>query len=142
MLGGVLPPLQRCSQCILQPQLTGQWSWTLITYHLLLSNLTCVSFILIVLAFHPSITILIKLGFTETFNCLIKCPIPPEDLGSIPGRVIPKTLKWYLIPPCLPHSNIRYISRVKWSNPGKGVAPAPTPRCSSYLKGSLLVGLD
>ena len=22
------------------------------------------------------------------------------DLSSIPGRVIPKTLKWYLIPPC------------------------------------------
>ena len=29
-----------------------------------------------------------------------------------------------------------------WSNPGKGVAPSPTPRCSSYLKGSLLVALD
>ena len=50
----------------------------------------------------------------------------PEDLGSIPGRVIPKTLKWYLIPPCLALSNIRYVSRVKWSNPGKGVAPSPT----------------
>ena len=25
----------------------------------------------------------------------------PEDQGSIPGRVIPKTQKWYLIPPCL-----------------------------------------
>ena len=24
-------------------------------------------------------------------------------------------------------SNIRYVSRVKWSNPGKGVAPSPTP---------------
>ena len=47
----------------------------------------------------------------------------PGDLGSIPGRVIPKTLKWYLIPPCLTLSIIRYGSRVKWSNPGKGVAP-------------------
>ena len=46
----------------------------------------------------------------------------PRDLGSIPGRIIPKTLKkWYLIPPCLTLSNIRYISRVKWSNPGKGI---------------------
>ena len=26
-----------------------------------------------------------------------------------------------------------------WSNPGKGVAPSPTPQCSSYWKGSLLV---
>ena len=40
--------------------------------------------------------------------------------------------KWYLIPPCLTLSNIRYVSRVKWSNPGKGEAPSPTPRCSSY----------
>ena len=43
----------------------------------------------------------------------------PGDLGSIPGRVIPKTL----IPPCLTLSILRYVSRVKWSNPGKGVAP-------------------
>ena len=50
--------------------------------------------------------------------------------------------KWYLMPPCLTLSNIRYVSRVKWSNPGKGVAPFPTPRCSSYWKGSLLVALD
>ena len=47
-----------------------------------------------------------------------------------------------MIPPCLTLSNIRYVSRVKWSNPGKGVAPSPTPRCSSYWKGSLLVALD
>ena len=31
--------------------------------------------------------------------------------------------KWYLIPPCLTLSNIRYVSREKWSNPGKGVVP-------------------
>ena len=43
-----------------------------------------------------------------------------------------------MIPPCLTLSNIRHVLRVKWSNPGKGVAPSPTPRCSSYLKGSLL----
>ena len=50
--------------------------------------------------------------------------------------------KWYLIPPCLTLSIIRYVSRVKWSNPGKGVAPFPTPRFSSYWKGSLWVALD
>ena len=54
----------------------------------------------------------------------------PGDLSSDPGRVTPKTL------------NIRYVSRVKWSNPGKWVAPSPTPRCSSYWKGSPLVALD
>ena len=30
-----------------------------------------------------------------------------------------------------------YVSRVKWNNPGKGVAPSPTPRCSSYWKRKL-----
>ena len=50
--------------------------------------------------------------------------------------------KWYMIPSCLTLSNIRYVSRVKWSNPGKGLTPSPTPRCSSYWKGSLLVALD
>ena len=50
--------------------------------------------------------------------------------------------KWYLMPPCLTLSIIRYGSRVKWSNPGKGVAPFPTPWCSSYRKGSLRLTLD
>ena len=50
--------------------------------------------------------------------------------------------KWYLIPPCLTLSIIRYVSRVKWSNPGKGVALSPTSQCSSYWKGSLRVALD
>ena len=53
-----------------------------------------------------------------------------------------RLLKWYLIPPCLTLSNIRYVSKVKWSNPGKGVAPSSTPRCCSYWKISLLVALD
>ena len=39
--------------------------------------------------------------------------------------------KWYLISPCLT-LNKRYVSSVKWSNPREGVAPFPTPRCSSY----------
>ena len=35
------------------------------------------------------------------------------DLGSIPGRIIPKTLKMVLDTSCLTLSDIRYISRVK-----------------------------
>ena len=50
--------------------------------------------------------------------------------------------KWYLIPPCLTLSIIRYVSRVKWSNPGEGVVPSPILWCSSYWKGSLRVALD
>ena len=66
----------------------------------------------------------------------------PGDLVSIPGHVIPKTLKWYLILPCLTLRNIRYVSNIKLSNPEKGVAPAPTPSCCSYWKGSLLITLN
>ena len=61
------------------------------------------------------------------------------DWGSIPGWVILKTQKWYLMQPCLTLSIIRYGLTEKWSNPGKGVAPSPTPRCSSNEKGSLQV---
>ena len=50
--------------------------------------------------------------------------------------------KWYLMPSCLMLCIIRYGSRVKWSNSRKGVAPSPTPWCSSYRKGSLWVTLD
>ena len=42
--------------------------------------------------------------------------------------------KWYLMPPCLTLSIIRYGSRIKWSNPEKGVAPSTTPRCSKLSK--------
>ena len=45
----------------------------------------------------------------------------PGDLGSIQSLK-----KWYLMPPCLIISNIKYGSRAKWSNPGKEVAPSTT----------------
>ena len=65
------------------------------------------------------------------------------DWGLIPGRVILKTTqKWNLMPLCFRLDIIRYVSKVKWSNPGKGVARSLTPRCSSYWKGSLPVTLD
>ena len=66
----------------------------------------------------------------------------PGDLGSIQVTSYQRLLEWYLIPPGLTLTNIRYVSRGKWSNPGKGVVPSPTPWCSSYWKGSLLVTLD
>ena len=46
------------------------------------------------------------------------------------------------MPPCLTLNIIRYRSRVKWSNQGRGVVPSPTPWCSSERKGSLQVTLD
>ena len=63
----------------------------------------------------------------------------PQDLGSIPLQRLKKGL---LMTPCLTLRILKYVSRVKWSNPGNGVAPSPTPRCSSYWKGSFPVALD
>ena len=63
--------------------------------------------------------------------------------GFNPRSSHTKDLKrWYLMPPCLTLGIIRYVSRVKWSNPGKGVVHSPTTWCSSYWKGSLWVNLD
>ena len=53
-----------------------------------------------------------------------------------------KLKKRYLIPPCLTLSIMRCVLRVKCSNPGKGVTTSPTPRFSSYWKGSFLVALN
>ena len=65
------------------------------------------------------------------------------DLGSIPGRVIPNTLKMVLDTSLLNTQQYHVrIKGVKWSNLGKGVAPTPTPRRSSHWKESLLVALD
>ena len=47
-----------------------------------------------------------------------------------------------MIPPCLTLSNIRYVSRVKWNNPGKVVVPFPIPQCSSFWSPLSMVALD
>ena len=50
----------------------------------------------------------------------------PGDLGSIPGHVIPKTLKMVRDTFLFNTQQYKVLSRVKWSNPGKGVAPSHT----------------
>ena len=57
------------------------------------------------------------------------------DIFSLPTADTLRAFS-FLTPPCLTLSNIRYVSMVKWSNPGKGVAPTPTPQCCTYWKGS------
>ena len=47
------------------------------------------------------------------------------DRSSILGRVIPKAQKWYLTPPCLTLSIIRYVSREKSSHPGEKSSTFP-----------------
>ena len=66
----------------------------------------------------------------------------PGGLSSIPGRVIPKTQKMVLDASLLntQHYKVRIKDKVEQSR--EGVAPSPTPWCSSYRKGSLRVTLD
>ena len=66
----------------------------------------------------------------------------PGDLGSIPGRVIPKTLKMELDTTLLntQHYKVRFKGKVEQSR--EWSSALPTPWCSSYRKGSLRVTLD
>ena len=50
----------------------------------------------------------------------------PEDRSSIPGGVIPKTQKWYLIPPNLTLSIIRFVSRVSGTSKERSSVPPYT----------------
>ena len=95
-------------------------------------------------------------GHLRTLEPLCQCPVKcviiglgvrvfangPGDLGSIPGRVIPKTQKMVLDASLLStqHYKVRIKGKVEQSR--KGVAPSPTHWCSSYRKGSLRVTLD
>ena len=54
------------------------------------------------------------------------------DLGSIPGRVIPKTQKMVLDAALLNTQNYKVQIKGKVGNTGKGVVPSPTSWCSSY----------
>ena len=64
------------------------------------------------------------------------------DPGSIPGRVKTRTLKMVLATSLLNTQQYKVGIKGKWSNSRKGVAPSPTPRCSSYWKGNLMVTFD
>ena len=74
---------------------------------------------------------------------VVECsPMARETGIQSPVESYQRLKKRYLIPSCLTFSVISYVSRVKCSNPRKGVAPSPKPRGSSYWKGSLRVTLD
>ena len=66
----------------------------------------------------------------------------PGDLGSIPGRVIPKTQKMVLDASLLNTQHYKVWIKGKVEQSRDGVAPSPTLWCSSYRKGSLRVTLD
>ena len=63
--------------------------------------------------------------------CLTVFANGPEDMGLIPGRVIPKTLKMVLDTSLLntQQCKVRIEGKVKQSR--EEVVPSSTPRCSS-----------
>ena len=66
----------------------------------------------------------------------------PGDLGSIPGRVMPKTQKMVLDASLLNTQNYKVRIKGKVEQSREGVVPSPTHWCSIYRKGSLRVTLD
>ena len=83
-----------------------------------------------------------KIEYTGPLAKWVECSLMVRGTSvQLQAMSYQKLEKWYLIPPCLTLSVIRYGSRLKWSNQGKGVVPSPTLRCCSYWKGNLRVTL-
>ena len=59
-----------------------------------------------------------------------------------PGRVIPKTQKMVLDASLLNTQHYKVWIKGKVKQSREGVAPSPTPWCSSYRKGIVRVTLD
>ena len=75
----------------------------------------------------------------KRFEC---SPMARETWVQSPGRVIPKTQKMVLDVSLLNTQHYKVRIKGKVEKPREGVAPSPTPWCSSYRKGSLRVTLD
>ena len=65
----------------------------------------------------------------------------PGDLGSIPGHVIPKTLKMVLDTSLLNTQRYKVHIKGKVEQSRERSSTSHTPRCRSYWKGSLLVAM-
>ena len=78
--------------------------------------------------------------YISSFVSWVKC-FPMTWETGFQSQVEPyqRHKEWYLMLPCLKLGIIRYGSKVKWSNPGKGEVPAPKTQSSSYWKESLQV---
>ena len=91
-------------------------------------------FVSCMLSLSLSLHIYIYIYILQTIiSIVLVCRVFANDLGdqcSIPAQVIPKAKKMVL-ETSLTLRIIRYLSRVKWSNPVKGVALSLTPWCSS-----------
>ena len=70
---------------------------------------------------------IIEINGTAPLASWLKC-LPVAWETGVPSKVASyqRIKKWYLMPPYLTLGIIRYRSRIKWNNPGKGVAPSST----------------
>ena len=66
----------------------------------------------------------------------------PGDLGSVPARVIPKTLKMVHDTSLLNTQQYKVRIKGKVEKSRERSSAPPTSQCSSYWKGSLQVALD
>ena len=61
-------------------------------------------------------------SFDRPIGLVVECsPMARETGVQSQVESYQRLKKWYLIPPCLTLSIITYVSRIKWSNPGKEV---------------------
>ena len=77
-----------------------------------------------------NVQIYICIKFTFVLECIISlCPYMvaygQRDRISIPGSILSKTQKWYLMRLCLTLVFIMERIKSKLSNPGKGLMPSP-----------------
>ena len=108
------------------------WEWTG-RYHL--SEQEVGLFLFVWVLWHINICRLFNAkSILIQINSSISMPMAWETRVQSQDKSYQRLKKWYLMSSCLILSIIRYRSRVKWSNSGKGVAPSLTP--SSYWKGS------
>ena len=106
-----------------------EWTLAILSHHNHLSKFTCI----IIKYVHVYIFHAFFFSFIGSLSKWVECsPMVRETWVQSKVASYQTFLKWYLIPPCLTISNIRYVLRIKWSNPGKGVSLSPTPWCSSY----------
>ena len=145
----VLPNCRGCSQHILSPAVLAKWKSPYIPYFIYMFQRkkqnqpkTFVRPDFVFFEKHANLNSY-KNNLYRILAERLECsPVARETWVRSQIESYQRLKKWYLMPPCLTLSIIRYGSRVKWSNPGKGVAPSPTPWCSSYRKGSLRVTLN
>ena len=96
------------------------FDWYVIIYWFWHINLKACFFFSFII---PTSGLLLFIFLSVWIGLVVECsPMDRETVVQSQVESYQRLKKWYLIPPCLSICIISYVSRVKWSNPGKGVA--------------------